>query len=208
MSEYLQIKQKKISIISNAKKVYFTFAKLMSLELNIDESWTLFLDRDGVINKKLENDYVKSWEEFEFLPDTLSALRFIANFFGTIVVVTNQQGIGKELMTKEDLKDIHAKMLEEIEAAGGRIDRVYYCPDLEEEGSPCRKPEIGMALWAKRDYPDINYKKSIMIGDSASDLKFGLQLDMKTFMISEEQEAVDKSEYVVKSLLDFIMAVM
>ncbi len=180
----------------------------MSLELNIDESWTLFLDRDGVINKKLENDYVKSWEEFEFLPDTLSALRFIANFFGTIVVVTNQQGIGKELMTKEDLKDIHAKMLEEIEAAGGRIDRVYYCPDLEEEGSPCRKPEIGMALWAKRDYPDINFKKSIMVGDSASDLKFGLQLDMKTFMISSEQEAVDKSEYVVKSLLDFIMAVM
>jgi len=180
----------------------------MALDFQIDETWTLFLDRDGVINKKIDNDYVKSWEEFEFLPDTLNALRFISNFFGTIVVVTNQQGIGKKLMTKDNLNDIHDKMLEEIEAADGRIDRVYYCPDLADEESPCRKPEIGMALWAKRDFPDIDFKKSIMIGDSPSDLKFGINKGMKTFLITQDQKAVDSSNFVVKDLLEFIMTVM
>jgi histidinol-phosphate phosphatase family protein len=180
----------------------------MALDLNIDESWTLFLDRDGVINKKRDNDYVKSWEEFEFLPDVLSALRFIGNFFGTIVIVTNQQGIGKELMTKEDIKDIHGKMMDEIEAAGGRIDRIYYCPDLADEESPCRKPEIGMALWAKRDFPEIDFKKTIMVGDSPSDLKFGINKGMKAFLLTDDQKAIDSSDYVVKSLLDFIMSVM
>ena len=63
--------------------------------------------------------------------------------------------------SKDDIKDIHGKMMAEIEEAGGRIDRIYYCPDLEEEGSPCRKPEIGMALWAKRDFPEIDFKKAI-----------------------------------------------
>jgi len=180
----------------------------MALEFNIDESWTLFLDRDGVINKKLENDYVKSWEEFEFLPDTLNALRFIGNFFGTIVIVTNQQGIGKELMTKHDLKDIHKKMKAEIEEAGGRIDEVYYCPDLEEDESPCRKPDIGMALMAKKDFPDIDFNKAIMVGDSPSDLKFGINMKMKTFLVTDDQKAVDSSDFVVKDLLDFIMSVM
>lgn len=180
----------------------------MALELNIDESWTLFLDRDGVINKKIENDYVKSWEEFEFLPDTLAGLRFIGNFFGTIVVVTNQQGIGKEIMTKHDLNDIHKKMMIEIESAGGRIDEIYYCPDLEQDKSPCRKPEIGMALWAKRDFPNIDFKKSIMVGDSPSDLKFGVNLGMKTFLVTEDQKALDASDFCVSSLLDFIMKVM
>ena len=180
----------------------------MSLELNIDESWTLFLDRDGVINKKIPNDYVKSWEEFEFLPDTLTALRYIGNFFGTVVIVTNQQGIGKELMTKKDIADIHQKMMIDIKAAGGRIDEIYYCPDLAEDKTPCRKPEIGMALWAKRDFPQIDFSKSIMVGDSPSDLKFGLNLGMKSFLVTDDEKALATSEFCVKNLLDFIMKLM
>jgi histidinol-phosphate phosphatase family protein len=97
-------------------------------KLKVDESWTLFLDRDGVINKKLEG-YVTSYDEFEFLPDVLNALRFASQIFGRVVVVTNQQCIGKEIITKDQLYEIHEKMLEEIADAGGKIDRVYFCPD-------------------------------------------------------------------------------
>jgi D-glycero-D-manno-heptose 1,7-bisphosphate phosphatase len=75
---------------------------------NIDASWTLFLDRDGVVNKRLMNDYVKSVGEFELLPDVDEAIRLAGSVFGTIVVVTNQQGIGKGLMTERNLSDIHA----------------------------------------------------------------------------------------------------
>ncbi|MGB1248951.1 MAG: D-glycero-alpha-D-manno-heptose-1,7-bisphosphate 7-phosphatase [Chitinophagales bacterium] len=177
----------------------------MSLQLSIDESWTLFLDRDGVINRKLEGDYVKTWEEFEFLPDVQRTIRYLSAFFGRVVVVTNQQGVGKELMTKHDLHDIHDKMLAAIEEEGGSIDRVYYCPDLEEDESPCRKPEIGMAMWAKRDFPEIDFSKSIMIGDSMTDLQFGANLGMKSFLISEDEEALAKSDFVIKSLSDFLM---
>ena len=95
------------------------------MDIDIDKSWTLFLDRDGVINKKLENDYVKSWDEFEFLPGVLKSIQHFSQIFGKIVVVTNQQGIGKGLYTHEDLQNIHHKMIMEITNAGGRIDKVY-----------------------------------------------------------------------------------
>ena len=101
--------------------------------LNIDKNWTLFLDRDGVINKKLENDYVKHWVEFEFLDGVFDALKFLNNLFGKIVVVTNQQGIGKRLYRTEDLELIHKNMVYEIEFYGGRVDKVYFSPHLADE---------------------------------------------------------------------------
>ena len=73
----------------------------------IDKSWTLFLDRDGVINKKLENDYVKTIDEFEFLPQVLEAIKQFSSHFQKIVIVTNQQGISKKLMTENDLEKVH-----------------------------------------------------------------------------------------------------
>ncbi|MCB0509711.1 MAG: HAD-IIIA family hydrolase [Bacteroidetes bacterium] len=159
----------------------------MSKNLRVDETWTLFLDRDGVINKNIEGGYVLSWEEFEFLPDVHRALRYFNMMLGRIVVVTNQQCIGKELLTKDRLHEIHNNMLEAVKSEGGRIDRVYYCPDLEEENSPCRKPETGMALWAKRDFPEIDFNKAIMVGDKLSDMRFGLSLGMECFFITEKE---------------------
>lgn len=153
--------------------------------LNIDSSWTLFLDRDGVINKKLENDYVKHWIEFEFIEGSIDALKFLKGLFGIIVVVTNQQGIGKRLYRTEDLELIHKNMIYEIDFYGGRIDKVYFSPYLKEENHPTRKPGIGMALQAKEDFPQIDFSKSLMIGDSMSDMEFGRRAGMKTVYISE-----------------------
>src|SRR4051812_31501653 len=134
--------------------------------LNINKDWTLFLDRDGVINKKIENDYVKHWMDFEFLDESFDALKKLAAIFGHIVVVTNQQGIGKRLYRTEDLEIIHKNMLYEIEYYGGRIDKVYFSPNLKEENHPSRKPGTGMALQAQKDFPAIKFKKSMVVGDS------------------------------------------
>ena len=153
--------------------------------LNISKAWTLFLDRDGVINRRLVDDYVKSWDEFEFLEGVPEALRIFSEIFGKIIVVTNQRGIGRGLMTKETLMGIHQRMVQEIAHAGGRIDSVYFCPDLKDSGSFCRKPQVGMGLRAKKDFPDIRFKKSLMAGDSVSDLEFGKRLGMKTVLIDK-----------------------
>lgn len=160
----------------------------MSLELyHIDASWTLFLDRDGVINKRLVDDYVKSVKEFEFLPAVPEAIQSFSKWFKYIFVVTNQQGIAKGLMSENDLQKVHAHFLTQIMNKGGRIDNIYYCPDLEGSGSPNRKPEIGMARQAQIDFPELNFEKSIMIGDSMSDMKFGKKAGMKTVFISDDQ---------------------
>jgi histidinol-phosphate phosphatase family protein len=173
----------------------------------IDKSWSLFLDRDGVINKRLPDDYVKTSDEFEFLPGTLDAIALFTKLFNKIVIVTNQQGIGKGLMSKEQLEDIHKNMIKDIENNNGHIDNVYYCPDLEGSASFHRKPSIGMGLKAKKDFKEINFKKSIIIGDSISDMKFGKKLGMKTVFIDDNNSKAlaypELIDIISSSLIDF-----
>ena len=137
----------------------------------IDKSWTLFLDRDGVINYEKKNEYVLNWDEFVFMPGVKDALKILNDYFGVIVIITNQKCIGKGLITIEGLQQIHQNMLQQIELAGGRIDNIYFCPDLEDH-SPNRKPNAGMALQAKTDFPQIDITKTIMVGNKLSDMQF------------------------------------
>lgn len=139
----------------------------------------LFLDRDGILNKHLLGDYVRNWSMWEWLPGILEAMPVLAKRFKRIFIVTNQQGVGKGLMTEADLEDVHRHMLADIEAAGGRIDGVYVCTALESEKSPNRKPEIGMALQAQRDFPEVDFHRSVMVGDSKSDELFAQRSRMR-----------------------------
>jgi histidinol-phosphate phosphatase family protein len=161
----------------------------------IDQSWTLFLDRDGVINKRPPNDYVKSWAEFEFLPGVLEALQIFTKKFRRIIIVTNQQGIGKNIMTPEDLQCIHDQLILEVEKSGGRIDAIYFCPDLATRPNSCRKPSVKMAMQAKIDLPEIDLAKSIMTGDTLSDLQFGRNAGMKTVFINTNDSSMPATEY-------------
>ncbi len=171
--------------------------------LNIDKSWTLFLDRDGVINKKLDNDYVKHSTEFEFADGVLPALATLNNLFGTIVVVTNQQCIGKGIITVDDLELIHKNMLYEVSYLKGRIDKVYFAPQLANENHPYRKPNIGMALQAQQDFPQIDFEKSIIVGDSLSDMQFGKTAGMKTVFISDTPQTNPLIDFQFKGLAYF-----
>jgi D-glycero-D-manno-heptose 1,7-bisphosphate phosphatase len=166
----------------------------------IDASWTLFLDRDGVINRKLENDYVKHIDEFEFLPEVLKSLEICANTFGTIVVVTNQQGVGKGLMSENELLGIHQFMLAEVFNHGGRIDAVQYCTGLAKDNPPCRKPNTGMAFEAREKFPEIDFSRSVMVGDSVSDMEFGHRLGMQCVRIGHS----DPEHFSTPSLFHFV----
>lgn len=174
------------------------------MDWNIDQSWTLFLDRDGVINKRLMADYVKSVEEFELLEGVAESLHLASQTFGRIVVVTNQQGIGKGIMTERNLSDIHAYCTELISGSGGRIDRYYFAPELAGTGGGLRKPESGMALQSQADFPEIVFERSVMIGDSDSDIQFGKNLGMKTVFVSHNNEIHESADLTVSSLYEGI----
>ena len=167
----------------------------------IDSSWTLFLDRDGVINKRIVNGYVENVSDFHFLDAVPEAIALCKKSFGRIFVVTNQQGIGKGIMTEEQLTVIHTYLKEQIP----EIDCIYHSPFLACENNIMRKPNTGMALAAKKDFPEIDFQKSIMVGDSPSDIEFGKNSGMFTVFISNT-ETPTSADVVFPSLLDFAIA--
>lgn len=148
----------------------------------MDNGWTLFLDRDGVINYEKVDDYIHHWDEFNFYPGALEAIAALGKRFGRVIVVTNQKGIGKGVTIRENVEEIHANMTREIVAVGGRLDAIYYCPDTDFD-SPCRKPNPGMAFQAKSDFPEIDLTKSLMVGNNLSDLSFGRNAGMRTVFL-------------------------
>ena len=176
----------------------------------IDNSWTLFLDRDGVINFERNNDYVKAWEEFKFYDESIKALPLLAAKFTTIVITTNQKGVGRGIMTDESLQTIHHNMVSAIVKMGGRIDHIFYCTDLDNE-SINRKPQPGMALQAKEKFPSIDFTKSIMVGNRTSDMEFGRNAGLHTvFLATTHPETVYPNpliDYRFNHLLEFANAI-
>lgn len=159
----------------------------------IDHSWTLFLDRDGVINYEKHQDYIHTWEEFKFYEGVHEAMKIFAETFHRIVVVTNQKGVGKGLTKPHELERIHLNMTNEIVNAGGRLDAVFFAPDLE-ESSVNRKPNPGMGHQAIARFPDIDVKKSIMVGNTISDMEFGRNLGVYTVFLPTTRPEVDKTD--------------
>jgi D-glycero-alpha-D-manno-heptose 1-phosphate guanylyltransferase len=149
----------------------------------VDKSWTLFLDRDGVINDEIVGTYVLNWEGFKFSPGVLQALKILSQKVGTIVVISNQRGVGKGLMTEADLSDIHKNLLTEVKSAGGRVDHFFYCTEKE---NTCfnRKPNPGMALQAASQFPQIDLSKTIMLGNKPSDMRFGRAAGIYTVFVT------------------------
>lgn len=170
----------------------------------VDSGWTLFLDRDGVINKKIEGGYVLDWEQFEFIGGVLETMPKLAKLFPRIIVVTNQQGIGKGLLTEEKLHEIHQNMMNMIELNGGRIDAVYFAPDLASPQNTLRKPNTGMAELASQDFPELDFSKSIIVGDSFSDMQFGKSEGMVTFYISTSYVKNNLIDYNISALKDLV----
>ena len=133
---------------------------------------TLLLDRDGTINVHIIGDYVRSVEQFRFLPGVLEEFPRWAAHFHRIIVVTNQRGVGKGLMTDDDLASIHRYMLQAVRDAGGRIDAILTCTAVSDD-DPRRKPNIGMYQEARMLFPDMG--KAVMMGDGDCDREFALR---------------------------------
>ncbi|MCX6319485.1 MAG: HAD-IIIA family hydrolase, partial [Bacteroidetes bacterium] len=172
-----------IGIPEDFQRAQTEWARPPLLLNQVDKSWTLFLDRDGVINHEKKEEYVRNTEEFRFYDGVKDALYQFGQRFGKIIVVTNQRGVSKGLMTEQDLTSIHAFMVSEVEEAGGRIDAIFYCTSLD-NAHPDRKPNPGMAYHALNQFPDIDLSKSIIAGNKPSDMLFGRNAGMYTVFIA------------------------
>ncbi len=171
--------------------------------LKLDQTWTVFLDRDGVINERIFGGYVRNTDEFRFLPGAPEAIAAISRKAAHVFVVTNQQGIGKGLMSERNLFDVHDYMCEAVKKRGGVIRSCYFAPGLADPGNMLRKPNPGMALLARQEFPDVDFSKSVMIGDSDSDIVFGRNLGMTTVRVLTAEPARERADYSVSSLKEF-----
>ncbi len=175
----------------------------------VDKSWSLFLDRDGVINKEILGRYVLDWTEFQFLDGVPEAITELGNIFGKVFIVSNQRGVGKGLMTEETLADIHKEMQNVISQKGGRVDKIYYCTDVN-NNSYCRKPNPGMAVRACCDNPSVSLGRSIMVGNKPSDMRFGRSAGMVTVFVtttnSDQPFPHPDIDLIFPTLPDFVKA--
>ncbi|MFN4080400.1 MAG: HAD-IIIA family hydrolase [Saprospiraceae bacterium] len=155
----------------------------------------VFLDRDGVINRRLPGEYVRRAEEFELLPGVPQALALLRRLTRRLIVVTNQAGIGKGLMSESELAGVHERLRALAQAAGDiEFDAIYHCPHTPQDHCGCRKPATGMGERASEAFADIVFEKSWMVGDSLTDLQFGRRLGMRVAHIKGKEEELGAVE--------------
>jgi len=165
----------------------------------------VFFDRDGIVNNRLIDDYVKTVEEFKFIEDFFLLFRFFKQKDYICVLVTNQQCIGKNIISCEELLEIHDFMQKELlNKTGFCFDHIYFSPDLANTGSKSRKPEPGMFLQAIEDF-NISTRESFTIGDSISDVEAGKKVGTTTILVGNFQD-ISSADYIlpdVASVLPF-----
>ena len=151
--------------------------------LCVNKIRAVFLDRDGVINKK-RNDYVKSWDEFVFLDGVDEALKLFSNRGYKIIIITNQSAINRKIITVENLNLIHENMKNSFHQKGITIDAIFFCPHKPDDGCNCRKPKTGMIEKALQNF-DLLPQNCILIGDSETDVKAGNTMGIKSYLLGK-----------------------
>lgn len=174
----------------------------MKLGWNVDSSWTLFIDRDGVINERNFEGYILNKRDFVFKEGVLESSKSLFSKFKHVVLVTNQQCIGKGLISTDGVREIHDYMESSLVQNGAKIDLILVAPEIKGAENSTRKPQPHMALLAQEKMKDIDFSKSIMVGDTDSDIQFGKNLEMKTVLIESSEKCTIRPDVKVSSLME------
>lgn len=158
---------------------------------------TVILDRDGVLNRRPpQAQYVRTWDEFHWLPGAKEALRLLKEAGYRVIVVSNQAGIARGALTDALLTDIHASMKKDAAEAGGCIEAIYYCPHGWDEGCDCRKPKPGMLFQAQREY-NLDLSRTVFIGDDERDAQAADAAGCSSVLVSEGKSLLDITRTMV-----------
>ena len=156
---------------------------------------TVLLDRDGIINKK-RNDYVKSWEEFEFIPGVDKSLKLLTSHGYKIIIITNQSVINRKIITDADLNKIHNNMINALQKKTITIDGIFVCPHTPEEECDCRKPKTGMIERALSEF-NLQPSDCVLIGDSDTDIEAGTAMGIKSYLL-KDKTLLEISQLIIK----------
>lgn len=163
----------------------------------------VFLDRDGVINRKApENQYITAWEQVEFLPGVGEALRQLQQSGFLLIIVTNQSAVSRNELTVEVLESIHEEMVRCLAQESVTIDAIYYCPHDRNGDCQCRKPRPRMLLQAAEEH-EIDLQQSWMVGDAATDIEAGRAAGCRTVWLRPENfdgESPPQAEFSTTSI--------
>ena len=161
------------------------------------------LDRDGTII--VEKNYLKSVDQLELLPNAAEGLRMLASQGFSLIVITNQSGIGRGLLTVAEVDAIHAELKRRLAAEGVKIAGIYYCPHSPDSNCACRKPRTALAHQAAADF-GFDPSESLVIGDKTSDIEFGRALGARTILVrtgyGREHEGSVHANVVADNLLE------
>ena len=141
----------------------------------------IVLDRDGVINQDSDH-YIKSSTEFVLIPQSIEAICQLSQAGYTVVIATNQSGLGRGLFQHQDLMAMHHKLYEAISHQGGKIAGIYFCPHQPNDDCSCRKPKAGLLDQIEQDF-NISLKEQVLVGDSLRDLEAGLKKGCQLFLV-------------------------
>ena len=156
--------------------------RLPITELFLKRRLSIILDRDGILNAKASKaEYVKNWNEFEWLDGAKEAISLLKNAGYIIIVITNQAGIARGIMTESDLHEIHRMIQKET---GKAIDAFYYCPHGWDDGCECRKPKPGMLFMAQKDF-HLDLTRTSFIGDDERDEMAGHAAGCPTILVND-----------------------
>ncbi|MBX3043597.1 MAG: HAD family hydrolase [Candidatus Kapabacteria bacterium] len=156
----------------------------------------VFFDRDGIINKRILGDYVKIISDFELNPEIPEILKFVKDRGFLAIIISNQQGVGKGIMSKKNLDDVHNYMQNLLlQKSGVAFDDIYVCTELASSDSFNRKPNPGMILSAAEKY-NIDLHSSIMIGDTDSDILAARNAGVCSILVAESQENSNPDYYI------------
>lgn len=162
----------------------------------------VFLDRDGVINRKApEGEYVTTWGQMDLLPDVADGIALLNRAGFRVIVVTNQRCVAKGLISIEELNALHARLRTYLESQFAVIDDIYVCPHDNIPPCRCRKPEPGMLMEAAREH-DLDILHSWMIGDSVADIEAGKAAGCRTVMIRDDLDFPTGPDLTATSLLE------
>lgn len=148
----------------------------------------MFLDRDGVINRRIVGDYVRHWKDFHILDGVLDAVARLNAAGYRTPIVTNQRGIAIGRASAAEVAELHRKLGEAAAAHGARLDEFFVCPHDYADGCPCRKPRPGLLDQAHAAAP-VDWARSYLVGDSDSDIEAGRRRGLATIKVAGPSRA-------------------
>jgi histidinol-phosphate phosphatase family protein len=168
---------------------------------------TVFLDRDGVLNRRISGGYVTRWADFVFLPGVVESLEKLEIARFQLVIISNQAGVAKGMLTCSDLIQITQASLKRLRQAGVVLEGAFFCLHAPSDGCPCRKPKVGLLREAARVMP-IDFRRSFFVGDSPSDMQAGAGMGCATIYLGEDNNNSICADYRGLTMSDAVRWVL